>query len=377
MSDTKIPEKIKLRLWLASGGRCQYEGCNKALWRDDLTLAQMNRAYIAHIVGNRIDGPRGDRVLSPKLATEFSNLMLLCDEHHRLVDREQVIEHPVHRLQRMKTIHEARIELVTGIQPEKRTELLLYGANTGEQSPCVPFDRAVQAIIPDRYPSNSIGIVLNMVNSSFRDREGNFWGIEAENLKRLFAARVVPPLATGAVTHLSVFAIAPQPLLVLLGQLLSDIPAVDVYQLHREPPYWCWQAQPESWEYQITRPSHREGAIALILSLSGTINLGDVATVLGSNVSPWIVTIPAPGNDFLKLRVQLVEFRRVVRQVLADIRDHHGHEAVVHVFPAMPVAAAVELGRVLMPKAGPRLRLYDYIPANKRFVKALDLAVSP
>ena len=45
-----ISDKIKIRLWILAGGRCQYEGCNVPLWRDDLTMAQMNGAYIAHII---------------------------------------------------------------------------------------------------------------------------------------------------------------------------------------------------------------------------------------------------------------------------------------------------------------------------------------
>ncbi len=49
MSVSDIPDKIKLRLWVKSGGNCQYDGCNIPLWKDELTQADMNKAYIAHI----------------------------------------------------------------------------------------------------------------------------------------------------------------------------------------------------------------------------------------------------------------------------------------------------------------------------------------
>ena len=103
MSSTAIPDQVKLKLWIASGGRCQYPGCNVTLYRDDVTLAKMNRSYVAHIVADSPGGPRGDEILSPKLAKEFSNLMLLCDTHHRLIDREDVAGHPVELLQELKT----------------------------------------------------------------------------------------------------------------------------------------------------------------------------------------------------------------------------------------------------------------------------------
>ena len=85
MSSRKnISEKIRTRLWMQAGGRCEYEGCNLPLWRDELTMAKMNAAYIAHNIAAEPNGPRGDEILSPKLAADISNLLLMCDKHHRL-----------------------------------------------------------------------------------------------------------------------------------------------------------------------------------------------------------------------------------------------------------------------------------------------------
>src|SRR5438093_910703 len=120
MSSTDIPEKIKVRLWVKAGGRCEYDGCNQPLWRDDLTMSEMNRAYIAHIIADKPSGSRGDPSLSSQFAADLTNLMLLCDAHHRLIDLEQVAEHPAVRLRRMKEVHAARIEAATGIRPDKR-----------------------------------------------------------------------------------------------------------------------------------------------------------------------------------------------------------------------------------------------------------------
>ena len=116
MSRTKIPDKVKLELWTKSAGRCQFRGCNELLNRDGKTYAQMNRAYIAHIVADSPGGVRGDEELSPKLAKEFSNLMLLCDAHHRLIDNpsnENI--YTVELLKTYKKEHEERIEYLTGI----------------------------------------------------------------------------------------------------------------------------------------------------------------------------------------------------------------------------------------------------------------------
>ena len=90
MSKTKISSMNQNLLWAISGGRCEYDGCNEVLYTDILTKKRYNTAYIAHIVADSPDGPRGDTERSSLLANNISNLMLLCDRHHRLIDKEDV-----------------------------------------------------------------------------------------------------------------------------------------------------------------------------------------------------------------------------------------------------------------------------------------------
>ena len=222
-----IPEKTRTRLWVLAGGRCQYEGCNEPLWRDDLTLADMNGAYIAHIRDVNPQTHRYDPELSPELATDITNLLLLCDKHHRLIDHEGEGEHPVDRLECMKQQHETRIELLTSLQEDKKSHVLLYGANIGEQNAPLSWKKAAQAMIPLRYPAEPRGIEISLANSSFEDHIDDYWMIERKNLRANLDKFLRPRLISGDVEHLSIFALAPQPLLIELGRLLSDIPAAE------------------------------------------------------------------------------------------------------------------------------------------------------
>ena len=372
MTRPRIPEKTKVRLWVRAGGRCEYEGCNRSLWRDDLTMANMNTAYTAHIVADSPDGPRGDAILSPRLASEFSNLMLLCDIHHRLVDQEDVAGHPALRLQDMKAQHEARIESLTSLQEDQKSHVILYGANIGDHRAQVSPSMAFQAMRPERYPADTLALRLGLGNSLFTDGEEVMWSIERESLSRQFAEQVRPRLANGDGCHFSIFALAPQPLLMELGRLLSDIPAADVYQLHREPPDWKWQDHPQGFEYIVRRPSTRHGCVALNLSLSAHISDARIAKALGLDHSTWTLTVPKPGNDFLKSRIQLRMFREHFRAILDEIKAKHGEDAVIHVLPAVPVSIAVEIGRTWMPKADLPLRVYDQNHKRGGFVHVLD-----
>ena len=53
---------------------------------DGMIKYEFNIAYVAHIIADGAGGPRRDPVLSKKLKADISNLMLLCDQHHPLID---------------------------------------------------------------------------------------------------------------------------------------------------------------------------------------------------------------------------------------------------------------------------------------------------
>lgn len=372
MSVSTIPESVRLRLWGKAAGRCEYEGCNQPLWLDTLTQSEFNVAYIAHIIADKPTGPRGDPVLSEQLKSDLSNLMLMCDAHHRRIDRDDVVGHSVERLRTMKDSHEQRVELLGALGPEKRSHVVLYGANIGQHNAPLSLAKAADAMLPERYPAESRPISLGMANSVLRDDGELYWEIEAGQLKKLVEQQVKPRLAQGEINHLSVFGLAPQPLLMLLGYLLCDIPAADVYQLHREPPDWRWQNGPDSFEYIVREPVSSNGTPALVLSLSADITDDRIVTVVPA-AAVWRVDVPDPDNDFLKGREQAQRFRETIRRLLNRIKAVHGEQAIIHVFPAMPVALAIEFGRVVMPKADLPLRIYDQNLKLGGFVHALDL----
>ncbi len=210
MSISTIPESVRLRLWGKAAGRCQYEGCNRPLWLDTLTQAEFNVAYIAHIIADKPTGPRGDLVLSEHLKSDLSNLMLMCDAHHRRIDRDDVVGHSVERLRAMKDSHEQRVELLAALGPEKRSHVVLYGANIGQHNAPLSLAKAADAMLPERYPAESRPISLGMANSALRDDGKLYWEVEALQLKKLVEQQVKPRLAQGEINHLSVFGLAPQ-----------------------------------------------------------------------------------------------------------------------------------------------------------------------
>lgn len=273
----------------------------------------------------------------------------------------------------MKTGHEERVERVTGIAESKKSQILLYGANIGDHSSPLNYRDAAPALFPDRYPASDAPIELSTVNSSFSDCDPEFWRIEAENLRRKFERRVRERLALGEVDHLSVFSLAPQPLLILLGTLLSDIVPSDVYQRHREPPTWKWPKNSVTQDFELREPVTAAGTPALVLASSATVVEDRITSLLGRDASVWIVTLPTPHNDALKSREQLSRLRSLLRSVFDRIKASYSQSTVLHVFPAAAISAAVEFGRVRMPKADMPWLIYDQVNARGGFIPAISI----
>lgn len=361
MSKTSIPPRIAAALWARAGGRCEYRACNEDLV-GDLISGKRNAlfGFIAHIVADSPDGPRGDADLSPKLAKELSNLMLLCAKHHKVVDVDGVDEHSVADLAAMKDAHETRIATNTGIDEEYGSHVLRFGATIGSHEALVSTQAIFSAMPPDRHPASSQTIDLELLNQAFRDHEPEYWDLQRRNLDKLFADRIGGRIERQEIKHLSVFALAPQPLLIELGRLLNEIVPITVHNRHREPATWKWQRDRPVLDFVVGRPSvAARGPIALKIAVSATVNDERITSVLGDEAAIWSITVETPGNDVVRRPEDLSAFRVTLRALYDEIKAHHGERTTINLFPVMPASLAVETGRVWMPKADLQILIYD------------------
>ena len=134
------------------------------------------------------------------------------------------------------------------------------------------IERVRVAILPQRYPADGKSISIEILGNAATDAESVFWSTEPDNLRRQFETILRPRIVSREITHLSIFALGPIPLLVKLGALLGDIVPADVYQLHREPtPGWRWAEEGPNLAFQVGRTSAKGETVALKLAISGTI----------------------------------------------------------------------------------------------------------
>jgi hypothetical protein len=373
-----IPLKVQNILWARAAGRCQYTGCNKLLIGEQISGARnANKSYIAHIVGDSPDGPRGDPILSPKLAHDPDNLMLACDPHHRVIDREMVDAHSVEILRGMKASHESRILIVGAIDEDLGSHVIRYAAKIGSNESPVEKGTVKWSMIPDRYPLDDGWIDLDLITLDLRDDDPDYWPTHLKNLRTVFAEKVRGRMERQEIKRLAVFGLAPIPLLFELGRLISDISTADVRQLLRDPKGWKWDTSSAPVQYDALRAERTGGPVALKLEISAPVADDRVVKVLGADASIWSIAATGAHNDIVRRPEDIAAFAKLFRKTLDDIKFAHGETASVNVFPAVPVSIAVEAGRSWQPKAHPSLAIYDQNWKLGGFVLAHRLEHAP
>ena len=107
MPSRRISEKTAKIIWTRAGGLCSFPQCSKLLivtpenQSDPLAVI----GEIAHIVSHSDEGPRGEELFRGLDRDGPENLLLLCTEHHSLIDQLRQ-SYPASRLYQFKEDHE-------------------------------------------------------------------------------------------------------------------------------------------------------------------------------------------------------------------------------------------------------------------------------
>jgi hypothetical protein len=359
-------------VWTRAAGRCQYDGCNEFLLGDVISGQEdLNSAYLAHIVASNPKGPRGNLLESHALSDDPDNIMLLCDRHHRLIDAKSTRHHySVSRLKEMKAKHEDKIRMLTEVLGKKETHIVTYSAQIWYNQVLLTKENIKDASIPKYCPKLTEQVRLDQEGLPVNLSDKDFWNIHFDSLRGVFKSELLSKIRRKEIDHVSLFAIAPIPLLIELGRLLSDITPVEVKQLHREPQTWEWLNDRPIVDVSLDKTSHLDGSpVALAVEVSAEIKPDRIYAVLGPDITLWRVKVTGPHNDIIRSRDDLSRCREIIRESYERIKSEHGEETQLHVFPAVPVSVAVEMGRVWQPKAHLPFNVYDQNKARGGFVR--------
>jgi hypothetical protein len=366
------PELERLRLWVASGGRCAM--CNMKLLGHEFTALNVLTGEGAHVVGrkNSTRSPRGFSPLPEAMRDFAENIVLLCPTDHEMIDKwlgQQVWT--VTDLQNLKRRHEDRIDYLTGLGEDAETVVLrLIGDIRGAAVECSA--ESVRAAVHQhhRYPRYELGVRSKSdIEIDLRDFPGEgdaeYWRFTEKKI-----AKTVEQLKTGVhdghVRHLSVFAFARISVLVLLGSRLDDKIPTELFDHHRDGSAWKWAIDEEPITFEFERIAGEDGAdrIVLLASISGTVAPGDLNDDLldGAAVYELRPVGTDPKLDLIRVPETLAAFSATYRAFLAHIEHAHPAAAAIDVVGALPLTAAIEIGRRRLRDVHPPLHVWERKP---------------
>lgn len=364
------PKESTVRiLWGKAAGICQYRGCTEKLFYDETTAYEFNAAYIAHIVASSPDGPRGDAIRSHQLSDKIENIMIMCDKHHRLIDREDLSGHPESLLLDMKREHEENIEKVCNYLNVQKTEIVNFSSPIKGIQVNINYNDTVKAVLTKKQPYSQYGKIIE-IKSAFPVSDINYWMDLNRQLEYQFLTKIKAMYDNIGNIHISLFSIAPIPLIIKLGALFGDKTNVDIFQKTRVPDTWCWQETKLTNAFRIDKTLIDEGKnIAVILSLTDNIADERVTNTIQPNAIYRIIA-DINGVDCIKSEEDLSAFWHLYQESCNEILNTYGGDCTIHIFPAIPVSAAFEVGRRRMPGLHPKAIIYD---DNGGFIPTLTI----
>lgn len=355
----KIPRLVELVLYVRAGGRCEFDGCNKPVLENPLTLTVDNFGEKAHIVAFSRGGPRGGEGSRPTDVNALPNLMLLCPTCHLEIDRH-ADRYPRTVLEKFKDSHERRVELVTSSSPTRKTTIVELKSRIGGKPVAIPAPDVFAAVAPN-FPEDRHGFLIDV--SEFDDRDPGFLRLATQRIDNVLRPLQEKRLEGQPAHHISVFAFGPIPLLAYLGSCLSDKLQVEFFQFHRDTKTWCWKdaGAQARYKFQQRRQGSDRTKVAILLSLSGTVRLDHLPPDIGADFYLYELTLEGqdPNPMFLNTRADLVGFRRAYLEALGALERDHPPIEVIHLIPAVPIPIAVMCGHDVLNKAHPAFLIYD------------------
>lgn len=347
----------KYQLIAKAAGRCQY--CNKDLFTEKISLEDNNDSNLAHIVASSPNGPRGSEELSHKLSDKIENLMLMCTEHHHLIDQHPEI-YTVDVLTNMKKDRERRVYELVDTCTFKETEVvMLLDPIKGRTPVSISMKDAVQAFLLKYVPANTHGIFISF-NSNLQYRSSEYWKQAVQFLEYKFNQMIVTALQYNPQMHFSVFALAPIPFIIKLGDLFQDKIGADVYQKTRNPDTWKWLSYKQTNKFTLEKhgDSVANPKIAVILGLTAEIADERVREVMDADII-YRMRPERCGVDCISSKKDLKAFWHIYQKILDEICNDYPNVNEISLFPAIPVSAAFEVGRRNMPGVYPKIKIYD------------------
>ncbi|HQN64808.1 MAG TPA: SAVED domain-containing protein [Methylophilus sp.] len=362
-----IPKDVRRDLWVAAAGRCEFKGCTHRVDRDFLTKERVNVSEYAHIIADSPGGARGIPGESERLAKDQSNLMLLCYGCHNRIDRDgKKNKYTADELRAMKREHENRIQQIYSANGVKNSLPILMTFPVASHIPTIELSQIHYAMLQNsgftNFPTDK-NIHIDKSDFDIEDNSPDFWQRAEDALIKIYGQRIKPEItARNGPTHLTIAAFAPIPMLMKLGALIGDKTEAAVLDLPGDR--WMWDKSPgiEAPKFVYNIPPSLPKEVAVVISISNTATHPSGLVVIEFRAAN-------PNRGIIRTEEHVKIFRSEFNAFLMGLI--RSGVRILHLYPATPLCASVEIGRTLLPKTFEEVHVWDW--QAPVWVKALKL----
>lgn len=376
----EVKTQTKNKVMYDAAWRCQLSGCGVDL-REHLTSSMSgNYSYYAHIVASSEDGPRGNSD-SEKLADEPTNIMLLCDKCHRLIDKIEPHNYSVEILRDMreKSVNEVKRLLDCLKFPE--AEMIVIGGKIEGQAFIFNSQDAEEAMWRQEMKSFSQPHrILKNPDYFSASNNPNYW----VNIFELFKSEDFPILKK--ILHkaandyrpkiLAIFPLHGMSVLILSGRIIGDASSIVLFQFHRQKVFgkgkqWAWPevVEPQGNKFRVT--THKDNLVGesealLLVNITAKIPESELPEYLFNNgytLPTMEITLDECSFNAISHPKDLEHLGEAIDSAYKKIQDEWRLQKV-HLIMVAPTTACVRLGQKMQARHHADFILYERKPGT-------------
>ena len=372
-----IGTETRRQVWFDSHGRCMFEGCGRDLTLDPVTGNKGNFAYMAHNVAASETGPRGVLYLSKFLADDASNILLLCDVHHRLVDTVAKADYPASRLTEIRSkFCENADKLLDGLSKPRIPAFCVSWPVHRQVISAPSVAQITESMRPIGARLDGQLRRLHDNDRTLRDADPNIvWSLMPDTIEAT-AADIIAQSSTESY-RAALFAMGLMPALIALGARLGNKSAITPMLFHRESGLWYWPSQePQGKFFTISGlgqvPPKSDDVVIEVALTARPESMATAASGLGFPVVTVEAQADRMGNGALAHPLDGRLFRQQMQELFHRLSDEHGVQRI-HLLPCASNAACVFLGQAY-DSHHPEIVIYDFCEDEQGMIERLAIA---
>lgn len=359
--DNDLPTPQKRELYQRAACMCEFKNCGIPLFYDLRSGLSVNNGDFAHIIPSSANGPRGAEDTGNYEIDSPENRILLCKKHHKLVDANER-HYPAELLREMKRRHEDKVRGFQSIISADASLACVFTAKIkGVQDVLVSDSSVNEAIVANGHPLADLFPQRICLVSDCKYGTKAYWRSMVTQIEG-HAERIVSLMRSRGESclGLSIFPLAPIPLIAKFASLIGDKISFTVFPKLRGAHSWTWRSgvKTNKFSYDLIRADRKARRVALVISATAPI-LEQFLSEQNYKGAIYHIHSQRMSLNPVKTLEDLASFRSAFHDALGDIQSTYGSSIKVDVFPCVPNVVAFEIGCRRMAKVHPVMTVYE------------------